>query len=210
MPTQRTPRMNIPSGSEREPNDLTRDEILKTEFEYAANSAFQANEDRSKVASFFLLSVGSLVATIFGLQELDHNSTIYFLLAGLFFILTILGLLTVMQLARLRDAWRESAKVMNAVKDYYIDHFKDQKFEAAFLWRMRTVPPKYKTASVSYFTALEVALLSGVTFGACVYFLLMGLAGGNDPITCIWWLTVGSGIFAGLLELFVYKRMLKN
>ena len=189
---------------------LNPDEILKTEFEYAANSAFQANEDRSKVASFFIVSVGSLVAAIFGVQQRELGGSVYYLLAGLFLVLSFLGLLTVMQLARLRDAWRESARVMNAIKDYYINHFKDNDFEQSFLWRGHTIPPKYKTFSVSYFTVLEVALLSGLTFGACSYFSLMGLAGDNDPIQCIWWLTVFAGMFAGLLELFIYKNMLKD
>lgn len=190
--------------------DFTPDEILIAEFEYAANNAFQANEDRSKVASFFIVSVGSLAAAIFGMQEVELNRAIHFLLSGLFFTLTFLGLLTVMQLARLRDAWRESAKAMNAIKSYYIDRFKDKQFEQAFLWRNETIPAKYKIFSVSYFTVIEVALLSGLTFGACVYFALMGLAGDGEPVHYSWWLAAGAGIFAGWLELTVYKRMLKH
>ena len=43
---------------------LNVDEILKAEYEYIAATVFQANEDRSRVASFYFVSVGSLVAAI--------------------------------------------------------------------------------------------------------------------------------------------------
>ena len=192
---------------------LSPDEILIAEFEYAANSAFQANEDRSKVASFFLISVGSLVAAILGAEKFTLAPGAFIGLAGLFLVLTFLGLLTVMQLARLREAWIESAKAMNKIKDHYIARLKDPKnektkFEDAFRWRSITIPDPYKPQSVSYYTVLEVALLSGLTFGAAVYFLLIGLAAGADPIQCIWWLTIGASALAFLFDLVIYKRML--
>jgi hypothetical protein len=45
---------------------LNSDEILKAEYTYIANTVFQANEDRSRVASFYFVTVGSLVAAILG------------------------------------------------------------------------------------------------------------------------------------------------
>jgi hypothetical protein len=48
--------------------NLNPDEILIAEFNYIANSAFQANEDRSRAMSFYFVSVGSLMAEILGTQ----------------------------------------------------------------------------------------------------------------------------------------------
>ncbi|NJN79705.1 MAG: hypothetical protein HC797_04085, partial [Anaerolineales bacterium] len=110
---------------------LEADEILTKEFEYIANSAFQANEDRSKAASFFLVSVGSLIITIFGSQEISNSaqtpSEFYFVLSGFFILITSLGWLTLAQLIRLRLAWYEAAKAMNQIKDYYISNLKNKK-----------------------------------------------------------------------------------
>ncbi|PIV25911.1 MAG: hypothetical protein COS37_09120 [Anaerolineae bacterium CG03_land_8_20_14_0_80_58_20] len=182
------------------------DEFLSSEFEYIANSAFQANEDRSKAASFFIVSVGSLAAAIFGAQQLGEMEviprTLYLLLFGLFLTLTALGALTVAQLARLRSAWHEAALAMNQMKDFYAARFDG--LEAAFLWRTETLPPKYKTGSISYYTALEVALLSALTFGASVYFLQVGI-----PYTrCLWAFTISAGALAFFAQLFLYKRLL--
>ena len=182
------------------------DEFLASEFEYIANSAFQANEDRSKAASFFLVAVGSLVAAIFGAQQLSELEviprTLYFLLAGLFLVLTALGALTVAQLARLRSAWHEAAQAMNQLKDFYIERHKG--LEKAFLWRTKTLPPKYKTDSISYYTALEVSLLGGLTFGAGAYFLQVGIPYTN----CLWAFTISASVLAFFAQLFLYKRLL--
>jgi hypothetical protein len=182
------------------------DEFLASEFEYIAQSAFQANEDRSKAASFFLVAVGSLVAAIFGAQQLSGMDavpyTLYLLLAGLFLTLTALGALTVAQLARLRSAWHDAAQAMNQMKDFYTERYEG--LETAFLWRTKSLPPKYKTDSISYYTALEVSLLGALTFGASAYFLQVGI-----PYTrCLWAFTISAGALAFFAQLVLYKRLL--
>ncbi|MEW5941340.1 MAG: hypothetical protein AB1750_16875 [Chloroflexota bacterium] len=193
-----------PPGMEDSKRPLSPDEILVAEFEYAANSAFQANEDRSKAASFFLVSVGSLVAAIFGAQKEGLTTEVYFLLAVLFLALTFLGGLTVSQLARLRAAWLEAALTMNKIKDYYIGHFQDIQLADAFRWRTSTLPPIFKRNSVSYSTVIEVAVLSGLTLGASAVFFLLGISWTS-------WLTpiTAATILAGMgLQLWLYKRLL--
>ncbi|MBC6938642.1 MAG: hypothetical protein DWB59_01240 [Anaerolineae bacterium] len=165
------------------------DEFLAAEFEYIANSAFQANEDRSKAASFFIVSVGSLAAAIFGAQKL-------------FALLTALGALTVAQLARLRLAWHEAALAMNQMKEFYVKRVKG--LEDAFRWRTETLPSKYKTNSVSYYTALEVSILSALTFGACAYFLQKSFI----DTRFLWMVTIGAGALAFFALMFWYKRLL--
>ena len=54
-------------------NELSGDTILEAEFEYIEATATQANEDRSKVASFYFVSVGSLIAAIFSAQLFDAD-----------------------------------------------------------------------------------------------------------------------------------------
>jgi hypothetical protein len=182
------------------------DELLASEFEYIAHSAFQANEDRSKAASFFLVSVGSLVAAIFGAQQLsaldEIPHTLYFVLAGLFLVLSALGALTVAQLARLRSAWHEAALAMNQIKDFYTTRYKG--LEKAFLWRTGSLPPQYKTNSISYYTTIEVSLLSALTFGASAYFLGEALAFTNY----LWIFAIVAGMLAFFAQLRWYKHLL--
>jgi len=186
------------------------DEFLASEFDYIANSAFQANEERSKAASFFLLSVGSLVAAIFGAQRLsgpaEEQLIVYRSLAGLFLALTVLGALTVMQLARLRSAWYESALAMNQMKEYVAEQYKGVKLRDAFRWRKETLPRKFKANSISFYTALEVALLSALTFGASVYFFLSSIERQDN----LWLLSLGAGASAFVILIVFYNRLLSE
>jgi hypothetical protein len=153
---------------------LNPDEILKAEFDYIANTVFQANEDRSRVASFYFVTVGSLVAAILGTQfAADELRSVAIAFSLLFVVLTVLGALTIAQLARLRAAWHESVQAMNEIKDFYIKHNKE--IEPAFKWRMKSIPNTDKPYSIANMMAIEVALLGALTSAAAVYFLLLAL-----------------------------------
>ena len=47
---------------------LNPENLFAAEYEYISNTVFQANEDRSRIASFYFVSVGSIVAAILGTQ----------------------------------------------------------------------------------------------------------------------------------------------
>lgn len=183
--------------------------LLKAELEYITQTAFQANEDRARVSSFYLVAVGSLVAAVFSTQFVDRNIDPR-LIAGifcvLFLVLTALGMLTTLQLARLRAAWYDSALAMNQLKDYWLRHSKDSTLKQAFHWDTGTLPRKYKLNSVSYYQMLEVALLSGLTFGAAAYFFQQAV--GYVCPTCNWANTISSGLLALIMQLILYKRNL--
>lgn len=181
--------------------------ILISEYEYIANSAIQANEDRARVASFYLIAVGSLVAGLFSTQVFDTNTnfaTLNILFSGLFFVLTLLGGLTVIQLARLRAAWYKSMLALNQIKDYAIA--KDKGIAKAFRWHNQSMPPLYKINSVSYQQTIEVALLSGLTFGAAIYFFQIGIH--YECATCNWAYTISGAILGFISQLYIYKRFL--
>lgn len=168
---------------------LTPNEMLQKEFEYITQTAFQANEDRSRVTSFYLVSVGSFVAAILGTGFDTGQSAISIAFFILFAVLTLMGALTIAQLARLRAAWHESAEAMNQVKDFYIQHHPE--IEEAVKWRK--VPPTNKPNSIANLIAMEVSMLSALTTGAGMYFLLGFL---NVP-TLLTWLVVILSTVAG-------------
>ncbi|MFN8414681.1 MAG: hypothetical protein U0Z26_20050, partial [Anaerolineales bacterium] len=184
-------------------------DILIAEFEYISTSAAQANEDRARVASFYLVAVGSLVAALFSTQIFNTTTnfgTLSLLFSGLFFVLTLLGGITVIQLARLRAAWYESMTALNQIKEYAIS--KDKELAKAIRWRQDTMPPLYKTNSVSYQQTLEVAVLSGLMFGAAVYFFQIGI--NYTCELCNWAYTISCAALAFLIQLYLYKKFLLN
>src|ERR1043165_1137206 len=183
------------------------DDLLAAEFDYIAQTAIQAHEDRARVSSFYLIAVGSLVAAMFGTQFFDLNSpsrTINIMFSGLFALLTLLGASTIIQLARLRAAWYESALAMNQLKDYMMSENKN--LAKAFRWQTHTLPSKYKTNSVSFHQAVEVALISGLMLGAAVFFLQQAFF----AIGLLHWIISSLvGILTIYIHLVIYKRALQ-
>jgi hypothetical protein len=182
------------------------DEVLAAEYDYIVQTATQANEDRARIASFYLIAVGSLVAAILGTQFFDpqtFTATVKLLFSALFIVLTLLGTSTVVQLARLRSSWYESMLAMNQIKDFMMDQ--NAELKTAFRWTTATLPPKYKTDSISYFQAREAAVISGITFGAAVFFAQFALT----PLTVITWIVSAVlGILVAFGQLSIYKKIL--
>jgi hypothetical protein len=183
------------------------DELLAAEYNYISQTANQANEDRARVSSFYLVAVGSLVAALFGTQLFDTETftqAVKLMFSGLFVLLTLLGTSTVMQLARLRSAWYESMLAMNQIKDFAMSQ--NPELAKAFRWKTSTLPPKYKTRSVSYYQAFEVALIGGLMFGAAVFFLQQAFF----TIGILNWIVCAVlGGLAVYIQLVMYERSLK-
>ena len=180
------------------------DEILIAEYEYIASTAHDANEDRSRVASFYFISAGSIVAAILGTQfAKDNLKSVSIAFSILFFVLTLLGALTIAQLARLRAAWHESIEAMNQIKDFYIHKFPDT--EPAFKWRVKTIPLTDKPYSIANLIALEVALLGALTTAAATYFILFAVG----EVTMLGWEIIAAAFTAGaILQWLLYKSLL--
>src|SRR5262245_44583111 len=117
---------------------ISAEEILTAEFEYIAHTASQANDDRSSVVSFFIIAVGSPLAAFFstGITDLSNQSE-FILFTGLFFILSVLGTTTILQLARLRSAWHESVLAMNHMKEFLVKN-SDSDISGAFRWTFQS------------------------------------------------------------------------
>jgi hypothetical protein len=150
--------------------EISEDAILTAEFEYIAQATFQANEDRARVTNFYLVTLGSFIIAIVSsdlhIPQTTNANLLKFAFGLLFLLLTTHGVLTLLQLARVRGAWFESVKAMNQIKDYYKKKFPG--LEKAFHWRNKTLPSRYKRNSVGYYLALQVALLSGITLAAAL------------------------------------------
>ncbi len=149
------------------PPDLDPNAILIAEFEYARAAAFQANEDRARVSSYFLATVGSVLLALLGLK-LDGlpRPLVALGFSALFGVLAWMGLMTINQLAALRLAWHDSCRAMNRVKAHYVARHPAHR--DAFLWTDERLPGPFKATSISSQLARLVALIMGFAAGAAV------------------------------------------
>jgi hypothetical protein len=182
---------------------LDPNKILEREFEYARETASQAIDDRSKVTNLYLMTLAGFIATIMGVASDPQQLPLYYwAFVALFGILAAYSLLTLLQLVRLREAWFESVRAMNAVKDYYLHHCTAPGLDTAFAWRTGTIPARYKPWSVSFLLAMQVAVLGAVSCGAAVMFAT--LCAGWE----CWPLAVALGAVFFVLQMGLYRRLL--
>ena len=93
---------------------------------------------------------------------------------------------------------------MNQLKDYMIRENKP--LAKAFRWQSSTLPPKYRMSSVSYYQAMEVALISGLMLGSSLFFLLHAFF---TIELSHWMLFILIGILTIYFQLSIYKRILR-
>jgi hypothetical protein len=189
--------------AEKPKSELKPDQILIAEFGYIVQTAFQANEDRARVTSFYLVSVGSFIAAILSTQLFSNpQPAVYWSFAGLFLFLAALAITTILQLIRLRHSWYESVLAMNQIKDYYARHVASLNLEDAFRWKTSSIPPQGRTNSLSFYLVVEVGLFGAASFGAAYFFTLLGFG----------WTSWVPAIVLGVLffgaEILLYRRLL--
>jgi hypothetical protein len=83
---------------------LTPEEILKLEFEYAQTTAEQAQDDRATILNLYLLLVGGVGSIIVGLGQARGFELPRGVYAIVFAMLALIGFFTLMKLVRLRQA----------------------------------------------------------------------------------------------------------
>ncbi len=181
--------------------------ILSAEYDYIVQTAMQANEDRARVSNYYLAAAGAAVAAIIGAGFDSPTSPGVFIGFSLLFAgLGVIGMLTLLQLARLRKAWRESVMAMNQLKDYYIAHCKEPGLEKAFAWRGNTIPPAAKRNSLAYLLALSVVMIAGASLSAAFVYLCLAL-NWNGIVQ----LGSAAGIFilSGWIQIKEYEKWVK-
>lgn len=189
-----------------DPSDLlSPNDLLQSEFNYIAQSAFQANEDRARVTTFYLVNLGGFAAALYSSQGSGGAQPgVYALFGGLFLILSLSGLLTLLQLVRLRQAWFESIAAMNQLKEYYRARFPALRLEEALRWGKNSAPALHKPWSISYFLAVQVAVMAAASLAAALVYmgLLLGLL--------LWPAALAVGGAALVGQMLLYRRLLRG
>jgi hypothetical protein len=85
----------------------------------------------------------------------------------LLWILCAVGWLYFLKIIRLRQAWHDSARAMNQIKEFFIQHdqhFESEELRPAFRWQPHTLPPPDKPWTVFFYSALLIALLDSMAY----------------------------------------------
>ena len=191
--------------AEKDPTELAR-AIISAEYGYVAQTAFQANEDRARAWQYFFVTFATLIAALLSTQvEGIDRRQLYLTFVVIFSLLAALGLITILQLVRLRQAWLESVRAMNQIKERLVAG--DPALVAYFRWTNATVPAPFKLRSFGFLQALSVALLSGLAVGAAMAF--GGLARGAGVVP--WGLSLAAaGLAAAAILGLGYIRPLQQ
>lgn len=198
--------MFIPPKKPAEPDDELARGIIAAEFGYIAQTAFQANEDRARAWQYFFVTFATLIAALLSTQVAAAvRQQLYLTFALIFSLLAVLGLITVIQLVRLRQAWLESVRAMNQIKERLIAD--DPKLADYFRWRVATIPPAFKWRSFGFLQAVSVALLSGLAAGAAGAF--GALARGAAVVPWLLSLLI-AGLVAAVIIWLGYARPLRQ
>lgn len=146
-------------------------DILKLEFEYAQETAEQAQDDRTAIMNLYLLLVGGVGSIAVGLSQYGSGATNLPRIASalLFGLLALTGFFVLLKLVRLRQAWFDSVRAMNRIKQFYLERFPD--LEKAFLWKPGTIPARNKPWTITFNLCLLVAILDSVALAIAVNFV---------------------------------------
>ena len=147
--------------------NLDPNSILSAEFQYASDTAHQANDDRGKVFEVFLANIVTLVSAAVSpsILNVDNKSIFVFVFIALF----MFGVITLFQLTRTRVAWVSSVKAMNQIKDYYIKHNKG--LEDAFKWKVTTIPKSNSKSSIIFVQSISIMILNSFNVSLIIYFI---------------------------------------
>jgi hypothetical protein len=189
------------------PLPLNVSEMLIAEFEYASQSAFQAHEDRARVSSYYLVSAGTAVAAILGVQRQDVLPNLSTGFALIFAVLSVVGVLTLLQMIRLRQAWYDSAHAMNCIKEYFTKLHNDPALSKAFAWQRTSLPRRGKAWSVAFLLALTVMLIDACAAGGSIVFFGYSPRGVDVPYRN-WAIAVA--VFVLGAQIVTYKLLLNE
>ena len=196
--------MFIPPRRTAEPDEELARSVIAAEFGYIAQTAFQANEDRARAWQYFFVTFATLIAALLSTQVAESvRQQLYWTFVVVFGLLSVLGLITILQLVRLRQAWLESVRAMNQIKERLIAD--DPSLADYFRWRNSTVPEPFKARSFGFLQAVSVALLSGLALGAAVAF---GALAGGAVVVPWGWSLLSAATASALILVLGYIRPL--
>jgi len=160
------PQPSAPPPAQEGLKVLNPSEILGWEFQYAQTTASEAMEQRHTLANLYLLITGAAVSAVAAILGGDP-ARLRVPGVVLLWVLCGIGWLYFLGIIRLRQAWHDSARAMNQIKEFYIQHAKDLEpdvLRTAFRWKANTLPPPEKAWTVFFYSAMIVSFIDSAAY----------------------------------------------
>jgi len=204
-----SPVPELPPSSSPPTRPLEAKDILGWEFDYAKTTATQAMQDRHTMVNFYLLVVGVVASAVVALLGKDFRLHVS---AGtwLLWLLCGIGWLYFLKLIRLRQAWHDSLRAMNQIKEFYIQHvdkLNPEVLRTAFRWQSHTLPGPDQPWTVFFYSGMLIALLDSVAYMAGGALLCLDSAVDQPGLLTLVLGTAGLLLFA--FHVWVYFAFLK-
>ncbi|MCI0696277.1 toll/interleukin-1 receptor domain-containing protein [candidate division KSB1 bacterium] len=140
-------------------------DILLREFDYVKETAAQAMNDREIIVKYFLLFTGAILLGMWFMLREEGGARFAYRFESLIavsLLFNAVGWISFMQVVRLRQAWCESARAMNHLKQFFVKHceYPPDIAKRAFRWNIESIPLAAKKMTVFYFSALLISILS--------------------------------------------------
>jgi hypothetical protein len=185
-------------------------DILKLEFGYARFTASEAMQDRHTMVNFYLLAFGVVATGVLAIlsREADLPQSTGTILLWL---LCAVGWLYFLKIIRLRQAWHESARAMNQIKEFFIQHddqLEPEELRTAFRWQAHTLPPPDKPWTLFFYSAVLIALLDSMAYVLGAILLHRNISHIIPDVDLGLYLVFGIVFFA--FHIWLYFAFLKN
>ncbi len=187
-------------------------DILAWEFSYAQTTASEAMGDRHTMVNFYLIITGVVISAAVALFKPEKGPAGRLTVPAYSYVGTIMvwlvcviGWLYFVKLIRLRQAWRDSAKTMNQIKEFYIRHAENlaaQELIEAFRWRPETLPAPEKKWTLFFCSAVLIALINSIAFVVGGILLNLGTFSQRNAL-----LIIASLVIFGLTMFFFHILM---
>jgi len=162
------PQPSAPAPAQPGQKQLDASDILGWEFQYAQTTASEAMEQRHTLVNFYLLVTGVAVSAVAAILSGDPTRLrVPGMVTVLLWMLCGIGWLYFLAIIRLRQAWHDSARAMNQIKEFYIQHseeFEPDVLRTAFRWKANTLPPPEKAWTVFFYSAMLISFIDSVAY----------------------------------------------
>jgi hypothetical protein len=146
-------------------------------------------DDRHTLVNYFLIIMGAIFSFNFGfLKDSAPPQPYHFTIIQITALMcNFIGWIYFFKIVRLRQAWIESARAMNHIKELFLHAggIKDKEAQLIFRWKPTTLPRANKSMTVFHYSAVLLTFFSSVTFSLSVlaavqfknFYLSAGLVG---------------------------------
>jgi len=184
-------------------------EFLMKEYETARELTFHVDELRARLTSYFITLAGVAVAGLSLLlrsAEAGEDQQLRVLVVVALAALTTVGFVIVLIIGRLRAVQLEHFRIMNNVREYFLQH-------DVLLWNVvelsrTSLPKKPRRSSGSYFWVAAIELLGATAAGIALHVTLYRELG---VFSCWWSAGFGAGLAVAYLVAAdrMYMRLAK-